>query len=209
MIEDLIDTLSRDAHAVAPAQHPFMLSLQWIGIAAVYLAISLTLFGLRPDIAVQLQRVRFDAEIAALLIVFVTTVFSAALLSFPDLHQLRRLIFAPLAAFALLVLVMFLAWQADNPPAPLPVHSLECTVSIVLFSLLPASWTFYFMRKLACTHDRLAGSVALLSAFSIGALWLRLYEVNDSIAHVIEWHYLPMLAVGITGLWLGRKTLKW
>jgi len=65
------------------------------------------------------------------------------------------------------------------------------------------------MRKYASTHYRLAGSVALLSAFSVGAMWLRLHEVNDSIAHVIEWHYLPMLAIGLIGLWLGRVVLKW
>ena len=65
------------------------------------------------------------------------------------------------------------------------------------------------MRKYASTHYRLAGSVALLSAFSVGALWLRLHEVNDSIVHVIEWHYLPMLVIGLIGLGLGQRVLKW
>lgn len=68
---------------------------------------------------------------------------------------------------------------------------------------------FYFMRHQASTHCAIAGSVALLSAFSVGALWLRLEEVNDSILHVVEWHYLPMLAIGILGLGLGKKILKW
>ena len=76
-------------------------------------------------------------------------------------------------------------------------------------TLLPAGWTFYSMRKYASTHYRLAGSVALLSAFSVGALWLRLHEVNDSIVHVIEWHYLPMLAIGWLGWRLGKRILKW
>ena len=65
------------------------------------------------------------------------------------------------------------------------------------------------MRKFASTHYHLAGAIALLSAFSVGALWLRLHEVNDSIVHVVEWHYLPMLAVGFIGLWLGKLLLKW
>jgi hypothetical protein len=65
------------------------------------------------------------------------------------------------------------------------------------------------MRNFASTHYRWAGSIAILSAFSVGALWLRLQEVNDSIVHVIEWHYLPMLAVGVVGLWLGKWLLKW
>jgi len=76
-------------------------------------------------------------------------------------------------------------------------------------TLLPAAWAFYSLRKLASTHYRLAGSAALLSAFSVGALWLRLHEQTDSITHLVEWHYLPMLALGLAGLWLGKLVLKW
>jgi hypothetical protein len=208
-IDELIDKLAQDTAAVKPAPHPYLLSLKWMGAAAAYLLVSMVLSGLRPDLLVKLQQPLFVAEIAALAGIFISTTFSAALLSFPDMHQKRGAAFAPVVAFALFVLVMFLAWQADNPPAPLPVHSFECTVSITLFSLLPAVWTFYSMRKFASTHYRWAGSIALLSAFSIGALWLRLHEINDSILHVVEWHYLPMIACGIVGLWLGKKILKW
>lgn len=209
MIDELIDTLTQDVETVKSAPHPFLLSLQWLGIAAIYLAVSFAVFGVRSDLAAQFYHPWFDAEIAALAGILIATSLSAALLVFPDLHQIRRFVFAPLAAFALLLVVLFFAWQADTPPAPLPVHSFECTVSIALFSLLPAIWVFFVMRKFASTHVRWAGSVALLFAFSVGALWLRLYEVNDSIVHVVEWHYLPMLAIGMIGMWLGKKILKW
>lgn len=208
-IDALIDTLTKDAQAVKPAPHPFRLSLTWLAIAAIYLALSLAVFGLRPDISAQFHRPWFVAELAALGGILVATSLSAALLSFPDLHQIRRLAFAPLIAFALLLVVMLFAWLADSPPAPLPVHSFECTISITLFSLLPAIWTLLVMRKFASTHATWAGSVALLFSFSVGALWLRLYEMTDSIVHVLEWHYLPMLGIGLAGLWLGKKILKW
>jgi len=208
-IDDLINQLAQDAKAVKPAPHPYMLSLKWMGAAAAYLMLSLVFSGLRPDIALKLHQPWFVIEIATLGGVFVATSLSAALLSFPDMHQMRRLVFAPVVSFVLFVLVIILAWQADSPPAPLPVHSFECTISITLAALLPAVWTFYAMRKFASTHTHWAGSIALLSAFSVGALWLRLHEVNDSIRHVVEWHYLPMIACGLAGLWLGKKILKW
>lgn len=189
--------------------HPFMLSLQWMGAAAIYLAISLVLFGLRPDLLDKLHSAWFVAEIAVLLGIFIVTSISAALLAFPDLHQKRNLALVPAWMFALFLLTLFFAWRADSPPTPLPVHSFECTLGITLMALLPTVWIFYSMLKYASTHYRLAGSVALLSAFSVGALWLRLHEVNDSIVHVIEWHYLPILAIGIIGLWLGQRILKW
>ncbi len=122
---------------------------------------------------------------------------------------MRPLVLAPLWMFALFLVVILFAWLADKPPAALPEHNYQCTSCIVLVALLPSGWTFFTMRKYASTHFRWAGIIAILSAFSVAALWLRLQEVNDSIAHVVEWHYLPMLAFGVVGLWAGKWLLKW
>lgn len=208
-IDELIDKLVQDTSVVKAAPHPYVLSLKWIGWAVAYLAVSLVISGLRPDLMLKLHQPWFVAEIAVLVGIFIATSISAALLAFPDLHQKRGAVFAPVLMFALFVLVMILAWLGDNPPASLPVHNFECTLCIILVSLLPAAWIFYALRKFASTHTHWAGSIVLFSAFSVGALWLRLHEINDSIIHVAEWHYLPMIAFGIAGLWLGKKILKW
>lgn len=208
-IEALINKLARDTATVKLAPHPYTLSLQWMGWATAYLAVSLMFSGVRPDLLSKLHEPLFAAELAALIGIFVATSLSASLLSFPDMHQLRRVAFAPLITFVLFVAVMFFAWQTDNPSAPLPVHSFRCTMGITLVSLLPAAWIFYVMRKFASTHYHLAGCCALLFSFSIGAIWLRLYEVNNSIIHVIEWHYLPMIAFAMVGMWLGKIMLRW
>ena len=208
-IDDLIDRLAQDTEAVKPAPHPYLLCVQWTGVAAVYLILLLVFSGLRPDLMLNLQEPWFVAEIVALVGILVATSLGAALLAFPDLHQKRGVAFAPALTFVLFLLVMFCAWTADSPPALLPDHSFECTISITLVALLPAVWTLYVMRKYASTHGHWAGSIALLFAFSVGALWLRLHEINDSILHVIEWHYLPMLVFGLAGMWLGKTLLKW
>lgn len=208
-IDELIDKLAQDTAAVKPARHPYLLSLEWMAWAAAYLIVALAFSGLRPDLAAKFHEPWFAAEIAALAGMFIATSLGASLLSFPDIHQLRRVAYAPVVTFAIFVAVMFLAWRADNPPAPLPMHSFQCTLGITMLSLMPAAWMLYVMRKFASTHYHLAGSCALLFAFSIGAIWLRLYEVNNSIMHVIEWHYLPMIAFGAIGLWLGKIILKW
>jgi len=173
-IEELVDRLAQDAGPVKPAPHPFMLSLAWVAGAAVYLVLSLWVTGLRPDVMQKLHEPWFVAELVALALIFIATSLSAAVLAFPDLHQMKKAALAPAGLFALFMVFMFFAWRADVPPAPLPVHSFRCTVYILLFSLLPAAWTFYSMRKFASTHYRWAGGIALLSAFSIGALWMRL-----------------------------------
>lgn len=207
--EQLVADLADGAAAVTPAPHPYALSLRWIGAAALYLAVSLALTGLRPDLGRAIAQTTFAAEVFALLLIFLATSFSAALLAFPDLHQKRGLALTPLWAFALFLVVMAFAWRADSPPAPLPMHSYQCTLSIALVTVLPAAWTLYSLRRFASTHYRWAGSLAVLSGFSVGALWLRLHEINDSIYHVMVWHYLPMLAAAMLGCWLGRQFLKW
>jgi hypothetical protein len=207
--EELVETLAREAGVVKPAPHPFALSIKWMGWAAIYLAAALIFTGLRPDLLSKLHEPWFAAEIAVLIVLFIATAVSAALLSFPDLHQMRRIALAPAFTFALFLLTLVLAWLANSPAAPLPRHTYECTLCILLVALLPAAWAFFGVRQFASTHYRWAGSIVLLSALSISALWLRLSELNDSILHVIQWHYLPMLGFGIAGIWLGKVILNW
>jgi len=206
-LEQLVNELSAEAGHPRLAPHPFLLSLKLFGATAVYLALALAISGLRPDLAQALQQPWYIAELLVLLLLLAASTTSASLLSFPDLHQKRALAYAPVVAFALFALTMLFAWRTDT--APHPVHDIECTISITLVALLPAAWTLYLMRGYASTHPDWAGSIALLAAFGTGALWLRLQEANDSVAHVVLWHYLPMLLAGFIGLQLGRRLLKW
>ena len=207
--EKLIVNLVHDIVPVKTVPHPFVLGTRWLGGAVAYVALYLLIAGVRPDLILKFQTLLFSMELGLLVGIVVTTCISAALLSFPDMHQKRLLAYAPTLMGLLFVLLLTVAWYADNPAAPPPVHNLKCTASIALLALLPAAWMFYTMRGIATTHPYAAGSVALLSAFSIGALSLRLNETTDSILHVIQWHYVPMLGVAMLGLWLGRRILKW
>ncbi|MEQ1533116.1 MAG: DUF1109 domain-containing protein [Sideroxydans sp.] len=208
-IEELVGKLAQEGAAVRPAPHPFTLGLRWLAMSVAYLTAMLLFSGVRNELGVAFQHPWFVAEIALLVAVLVATSLSAALLSFPDLYQMRRIVWSPLVVFSVLTFVLLFAWRADMPPAPFPLHSIECTLAILLVALLPGAWLLYFMRGFASTHYQWAGSIALLHAFSVGALWLRLQENNDSILHVLQWHYLPMIIFGILGLWLGKLILKW
>ena len=142
-VDELIDKLAKDAARVRPASHPFALSAEWLVVAVFYIAATVMFTGVRQDLMHKLHETWFAAEIAALFLILVSTSLSAALLSYPDLHQKRLYAFAPAASFALFMVVMLFAWQADNPPSPLPMHSFQCTLSITLFSILPAAWIQY------------------------------------------------------------------
>lgn len=208
-LDKLVAELTEEAAAVQPAPHPYWLGLKLGGAGCAYLALLLAGSGVRTDLAAAATHALYLAELVTLTLIFLATTLSAALLAFPDLHQKRTLAVTPAWMFAALWGVIALAWYADQPPAPLPVHSYQCTLSIALVAVPPAVWTFLALRRYASTHYYWAGGVAVLSAFSLGALWLRLHEVNDSVRHVMEWHYLPMIATGMLGVWLGKLLLKW
>ncbi len=208
-LDSLVESLAADVKPVKRLLSPVRLTLLWSAAAIIYLVVTLLLTGFRADIAQSLRNPWFNMELLTLLLVFISATLGAAVLAFPDLYQKRALAWAPLVAFLLFTATMAGAWLVDSPPSPKPVHNIECTASITLTALLPALWTFLSLRRYASTHSQWAGSVALLSAFSVGAIWLRLHEDTDSIAHVVVWHYLPMLAIGLIGFWLGKRLLKW
>ena len=209
-IENLVLSLSKEAAPVKPAPQPLLLSLKWIAFALAYLIVALAVSGPRPDLLQQLQHPLFVAELIVLFGLLVTAALSTAVLAFPDLHQQRAQAFFPLCMIMLLVLVLAIALLTNTPTSPAPqTHSIQCTLALLLFSLLPSVTIFYAVRRLACTRPQQAGSMALLFAFSTGALWLRLYEANDSIIHIIGWHYLPMIVVGVFGWVIGKSVLKW
>lgn len=209
-IDQLIDTLSNDAVPIRPMASPWRLTAQWlVGVAAYIAAVLLTLETPRDDILLQLAQPLFALEIGALVAMIVACALSAALLSYPDLYQSKRIAYLPIAAFLLFAGVVIWAFIGEGRAMEMHPAEFLCTAFITLYSLPPAVWLFYTIRKFASTHFALAGSVAVLTAFSIGALVQRLIEKTDSIAHLLGYHYLPMFAVALIGLLLGRTLLRW
>ena len=188
---------------------PFLIALTWLGYAAGYFLIALLVSGTRPDLAAHWHDVEFVVEIVLLLALVLASCASAALLAFPDAYQKARWTLLPWAFLAGLAVLLLLAYAADNPPTPQPLHSWQCTMWIVILAIIPSVCTLWMMRSFAALRRGMAGSVTVLFAFSVSALWLRLQELNDSISHVIAWHYLPMLIFAVLGWWLGKRVLRW
>ncbi len=75
--------------------------------AALCLVASLWISGLRPDLMQKLHEPWFVAEVGSLILLFVATSLSAAVLAFPDLHQMRKSALALIGLFALFIATMF------------------------------------------------------------------------------------------------------
>jgi hypothetical protein len=207
--EDLIHKLAKDTIPKC-IRSPWCLFSIWALAAVIYAGLILA-FYLHPraDLMIKFHDPLFAAEIATLLGLAVSAMYSAAVLSFPDLYQSRRVLIVPVIFFIAFCMVMAFSWGATVPANPPMPTGMECLVCITLLSVAPALLIFYQIRKMASTRPAYAGAAATLSAFAIGALTLRLSEDTNSITHIVVWHYAPMLAAAAIGICLGRKLLKW
>jgi hypothetical protein len=208
--DDLIKQLAVGVTPVKKGLSPFALAFNWLAIMCVYSLVVMLIMGGRADLYTQMKSPLFISEILSLAGLVASSTLSAALLSYPDLYQKRKLLSLPYFFAALFLTVLVVAWLADNPPAPPPEEEgWICLLSISLIALFPSAGIFYAVRRMATTHATHAGCCAVLAAFGIGALLLRLEEQTDSISHIVLWHYLPMLAVAYIGMQLGKLLLKW
>lgn len=208
-IDHLIDDLAKQPQP--RALMPWRVAcIRDCGLVLLYIvALEASFFGFRPDLLTQLQAPLFLLEILALTAVLVSTIVATHLAGYPDLQQRGYWLLIPLGALASFIVIMGLALFADQPPSPSPENELNCLVEISLLALLPALLLMLKLRRMASTRQGLAGALALLAAFSCGALILRLAEETNAIAHIIVWHYLPGFGVALLGVLAGRLILKW
>lgn len=210
-IEDTIERLAAENKPATPCPCPVSNTIGWAAIFAVTLALPFLALPPRADIAVQLRDPLFIFESLVLGLVILGAACSAVWLSFPDYRNQRWVTWLPLplTALYLTVLGVRLFILDPNVIALDYAHGIDCCFIIVLLALLPGAVLFLMMRRYATVHPRLAGGLALMASAGIGHLALRFTEANNSAAHLLVWHIVPILLLGGIGAWLGRKILSW
>lgn len=210
---NLIKSLSKEAKPAKTLPSPHYWGARLFGVLAVYAILAQVFLGLRADIAMQLSRPLFALEIILLATLALASFMAAILVMYPDAYQKPKLLKLPYGIFiALFVLMSFqLLVPADVRMIILEPssHSIECALCIGATSIIPSAIIFIILRKGASVRIFQAGSFAVLAAGAIGGLTLRLAEANDSIEHLLTWHYVPTLIFASIGALLGKFLLKW
>jgi hypothetical protein len=208
----LIEELSRKPAARALSR-PMRMVIPILGALAVYGMLALWWLEVRPDLGQQLSRPWFVAELLALVALAAGSVVAAVHAMYPDLCQRRWLLKLPYLSFmalaGILLVQLFLPADARLAIPEITAHTIECTVCIAAVALLPSALLFTLIRSGASVHPLHAGSCAVLAATAVACLALRLSEANDSVTHLIAFHYLPTLLMAALGARLGQWLLKW
>lgn len=212
-IETLIAQLSSEAASPTPIRAPGYWVTRLLAVLGVYGVATQLCLGLRPDLFLQMTRPFFAAEIALLVALLLASAVASVLAMYPDAYQKPKLLKLPYYVFLMLLgLVLFqLAMPLDvGMVMPLPgTHGMECALCIGSVALVPSALIFALLRKGASVRQFQAGSFAVLAASSIGCLTLRLAEANDSMMHLVSWHYGPTLLFAALGACIGKILLKW
>lgn len=210
----LIDKLSQDGPAARKLGAPLRLGAVLIAVLAVYGASVQFFLHLRPDLGLQLTRPAFAAEIALLVALVLASAWAAVLAMYPDQHQKAWALKLPYILFA--ALVGFLGFQLAVMPQdarmvvpPPGAHAMECALCIASVALVPSGLIFGLLRRGASVTPLHGGCCSVMAAAAIGCLTLRLAEANDSLMHLVTWHYLPTLIFAATGALLGKFLLRW
>jgi hypothetical protein len=212
--DDLISELTAQALPAKAVAAPAFWAVRLLVVLAVYSAVAQCYLNLRPDLEMQFTRPFFVAEIALLLFLLISSSVAALLAMYPDAYQKPQLLKLPFAAFALLVgLLGFQLLMPHDSRMVIPqgegVHAMECAICIASVALLPAAIIFAIMRKGASVRPLQAGSFAVLAATAVAGLTIRIAEANDSIEHLVQWHYIPTLLFAALGALVGKWLLKW
>lgn len=211
---DLIASLSAEASPSKPMAAPGYWVARLIAVMVLYALAAQSLLGLRSDLLMQFTRPFFTLEILALSLLLLSSAFAAVITMYPDAYQKPRALKFPLVIFALLSLLLLLQFFMPEdalmviPTGP-NIHAMECAICIAALSLVPSAIILTLLRKGASVRLFQAGTFAVLCASAIGCLTLRLAENNDSIMHVVSWHYIPTLIFAAFGALAGRWLLRW
>ena len=211
---DLIASLSAQAKLVQKARAPSYWAVKLLALLALYALGCQYFLSFRPDLGMQFTRPLFALETLLLALLLLSSAIASVLAMYPDAYQKPQLLKLPYAIFLLLVALM--SFQLLMPtdarmvmPEGAGVHAVECTICIAFVALIPSALIFALLRKGASIRQFQAGAFAVLTASSIGCLTLRLAEANDSIMHLVQWHYVPTLLFAMLGALVGKWLLRW
>ena len=209
--EDLIKSLAADAPKKSLGT-PLRSSLFLGAVLLVYAIAAQCLPGMRADIGTQLLNPLFSIEIVLLVALVMAGTVSSILSMYPDAYQYAFILKLPFIVFGALVFFMFsqllfIPGMADR--GHLDMAGLVCTKCIAWITIIPAFIIFFILKRGASVRPWSAGFYAVVTSAGIGCLVIRLEEVNNSLSHMMMWHYLPTLCLALVGASLGRLILKW
>ncbi|RME62002.1 MAG: DUF1109 domain-containing protein [Candidatus Dadabacteria bacterium] len=207
---ELIDKLVEDLKPTKKVFSPARAGVKWALIALLCLLAGLSFTGIRENLSEVLSSPFLLLETVLLILFAIFASAWAFTLSVPGAEKKINCILPALTISTFLILLGLRAYlYGINWKTVSPSFGFGCTASVVLFGVVPAFILFAIIKRSAPVKPGLAGAVALLAGFSIGVIGIQFSCHQTDPMHILVWHLLPVLFVGLVGVKLGKKFLNW
>jgi len=195
-LDELIDSITEDAHKVKVAPRPLFVSGGWMMAIFLYVTMFIGFVGFREDLSVVMQQPLFVLELLLILITIVSTAIAASFGSFPDRARSAIATWAPMIPLALFAgLIAFNYFESMHTPQGNDMGHVKCVGWMCALSLLPGVGLFFLLSRGFCLSPRTAYTHAALAAAMTAYLVLRLEEAYVSPLHLIVMHIIPMIVL--------------
>ncbi len=209
-LDSFIDDLAESATPVSPLNiRQFSLALL-LGLAC-YLSVIVALFGVRDDWLNEITTMAYQGEMALSLLIVFGAGLSVIKLAVPRQGSLPTswcFLLLALTLGAVIGLLGNVSIQALE--ASLKSNHFYITFGLIAYAAPVAGALLWFLRqKGSPTQLGWAGLMALLSASASGHFLMRTIGQSNNFAEVFIWCYLPVLALALLGMLIGKKLLRW
>lgn len=212
-MDDFMDGLAKDLQPVRKNALGRLLAFALLPGLALSAAFILLGHGLRPDLSIAMSLPAFWAKSAYPLSLAIIGVIALVKVARPGGRPVSSSL-PVLIIYALLFALGII--QLNTAASPEEQRRLIMGISYWLCPLIILATgaplmvaTFWFLRRSAPTHPRLAGFIAGMTAGSIGA-WVYSWGcIENGLTFVALWYTLGILLCGLAGSILGRSLRRW
>lgn len=205
---NLIDSLASDLQQVQVVGHPLKQVLPWFVLAVLYVTFAVAVLGARADIAERMFQSVYLFEIGLVLAMSVSAAFCSIWLCIPDMRGQRWMLALPVSFFGALLVWLGLRFGLDFSHMPhLEWH--QCINEALVFGVIPVISLSYLTSRGKTTQPNVLSFMNALAIGGLGYIGLRITCPSEDIAHILLFHFLPYVFIGL-GVWAsGRKIYRW
>lgn len=206
--ESLIAHLASDATPVTPLPSPHVRAARWVMLAVTAVALGVSVRGIRRNWPMATSDPWFLVSCALILATGVSAALLAMSLAVPGAVQRRWLRWVPPALLVSWGLVLGIDYLLAAGPSRAGAGA-SCLWKTWGIAVGPAAALIALARRAAPLDWRWTSSLAALAALAFGVLGTELICPVTGHAHILTWHFLPVVLTsvvtfGLVAVWTRR-----
>ena len=212
--DELIEKLAADTKAIRKPAGAGVSTAAWVGCSILTLgAVFATVLTLRNDLNSMAGRLWFLLNLFSLVAVFVFACYAGFVSAIPGRPKpLKALLAVQLAllGFFLTLIPSLLHMPLENSfRVGLSASGLKCSCALALLGVVPALLLFFAVRRLASVKPSKTARMIGLAMGAMGAFGLSFDCMVPNPVHIIVYHGLPILLLGVVGMLAGDRIQRW